>query len=230
MASPYFSETTLKFLRGLRKNNNREWFRARREQYEEDVRGPMVAIVEQLGVDFQDFAPELVASPKHSIYRVYRDTRFSPDKTPLKAHIASVFPHHTLTKHGGAGLYLHLDPDQVFIGGGVYAPDSRQLFHIRQHIADNELQFRSIIESQKFTRIFGAIAGEKLKRVPRGFPQEHSAAELLKLKQFLASSHFPATFAIEPLFYKSLLRLFKTLTPYIQFLNQPLVENSNIQF
>ena len=230
MASPYFSKTTLKFLRALRKNNNRKWFRARLEQYEEDVRRPMIAVVEQLAIDLQQFAPELVASPKRSIYRVYRDTRFSPDKTPLKAHIASIFPHHKLTKHGGAGLYLQLDPDQVFIGGGIYAPDSQQLFHLRQHIADNELQFRSIIESRKFTRNFGAIAGEQLKRVPRGFPQEHSAAELLKLKQFLTSSHFPATFATEPDFYKSLLRLFKTLIPFIQFLNQPLVENSNIKF
>ena len=167
MASPYFSETTLQFLRALRKNNNREWFRARREQYEKDVKRPMVTVVEQLAVDLQQFAPELVASPKRSIYRVYRDTRFSSDKTPLKVHIASIFPHHALTKHGGAGLYLHLDPDQVLVGGGVYAPGSQQLFHIRQHIADNELQFRSIIESRSFTRNFGSITGEQLKRVPR---------------------------------------------------------------
>lgn len=230
MAKPCFSKTTLKFLQALRKNNNREWFRARREQYEEDVRKPMIAVVEQLAIDLQQFAPELVASPKRSIYRVYRDTRFSSDKTPLKAHIAGIFPHHALTKHGGAGLYLHLDPEQMFVGGGVYAPESQQLLRIRQHIANNELQFRSIIESRVFVRNFGTIVGEQLKRVPRGFSREHSAAEFLKLKQFLAASHYNATFATEPSFYKALLRLFRTLTPFIQFLNQPLVENSRIKF
>src|SRR3954468_3351905 len=110
MSHPCFTPATLSFLRALKRNNDREWFKARKERYERDVREPMVRVIEQLAIDFKKFAPEIVASPKTSMYRIYRDTRFSPDKTPLKTHVAAVFPWRGLARHQGAGLYFEVAP------------------------------------------------------------------------------------------------------------------------
>ena len=105
-----FNSKALAFLRALKRNNDREWFRARKEQYEELLRSPMVDLIELLAADFQSFAPHLMANPKTSLYRIYRDTRFSENKAPLKTHIAAVFPSRGLAKHQGAGLYLEVGP------------------------------------------------------------------------------------------------------------------------
>src|SRR5918912_3245745 len=126
-AAPRFTPETLTFLRALKRNNRRDWFNAHRDEYEQYIRAPMIAIVERLAIDFREFAPGLVASPKTSMYRIYRDTRFSENKAPYKTHVAAVFPTRGLAKHEGAGLYFHISPDDVWIGGGMYAPQPPQL-------------------------------------------------------------------------------------------------------
>ena len=108
-----FTPKTLSFLRALKKNNQREWFHAHREEYEEYCRAPMIAVVEQLAKDFKSFAPEMLADPKVSLFRQFRDTRFSEDKTPLKTNIAAVFPNRKLGRMNGAGLYWTLS---IFFG------------------------------------------------------------------------------------------------------------------
>jgi uncharacterized protein (TIGR02453 family) len=223
-ASPRFSAETLRFLRALKRNNRREWFNAHRDDYETYVREPMTAIVERLATDFRAFAPELVASPKVSMYRIYRDTRFSENKTPYKTHIAAVFPTRGLLKHEGAGVYFHVSPDEVWIGGGMYAPDALRLHAVREHIAANARKLRAIVESSGFRKHFGALEGEKLKRVPRGFPTDHPAAEYLKFRQFLAGAEFPASLASSPKFYGTLLTVFREATPLTRFLNAPLLK------
>jgi len=197
-AAPRFSAETLKFLRGLERNNRREWFNAKRDQYEAHVRLPMIAVVERLADDFRAFAPELVASPKISMYRIYRDTRFSENKAPYKTHVAAVFPTRGLPKHEGAGVYFHVSPDAVWIGGGMYAPQPPQLHAVREHIAANISQLRAIVESPRFRRRIGALDGDKLTRVPRGFPKDHEAAEYLKYRHFIAGAEFPGGFAASP--------------------------------
>ena len=139
-----FQPRALTFLRALKRNNDREWFKARKEQYDELLRAPMLAIIEQLALDFQSFAPDLVASPKVSMYRIYRDTRFSEDKSPLKTHVAAMFPCRGLAKNEGAGLYFHVALDGVWVGGGMYAPDTSHLQAERDHIAANIKHFRAI--------------------------------------------------------------------------------------
>ena len=184
----------------------------------------MMAVIEQLATDLPAFAPDLVATPKISMYRIYRDTRFSPDKTPFKTHVAAVFPHRRLTKHGGAGLYFHVATDRVMIGAGMYAPEPRQLYQLRQHVAGNLKRFRAIVESPAFRRAFGGISGQRLKRIPKGFDADDPAAEYLKLRQFLAGTERPADFATRPRFYGSLRRLFEQLAPFARFLNQSLTD------
>lgn len=185
-AAPRFRPVALSFLRALRRHNDREWFRARREVYDTELKAPMIAVIERLAGDLRAFAPNLVASPKVSLYRIYRDTRFSPDKAPLKTNIAAIFPCRGLAKHEGAGLYLEVSPNRVLAAGGLYAPQPVQLHQIREHLARAFEQFRAIVESPVYRRTFGGLEGERLQRVPRGFPADHRAAEYLKFKQFLA--------------------------------------------
>ena len=130
MTSP-FTRKTLAFLRALKRNNDREWFRARKDHYEQHVRGPMVELLGRLAGDLPRFAPELVADPRVSLYRIYRDTRFSNDKTPLKTHVAAHFPPRGFPRGEGAGLYLEIAPQWVWIGGGLYMPSSSDLQAIR---------------------------------------------------------------------------------------------------
>jgi uncharacterized protein (TIGR02453 family) len=222
LAAPRFSLETLRFLRALKRNNRREWFNAHREQYEAHVRQPMTLIVERLADDFRTFAPELVASPKVSMYRIHRDTRFSEDKTPYKTHVAAVFPTRGLEKHEGAGVYFHVSPDGVWVGGGMYSPQPAQLFAVREHIGANIKQLRTIVESPGFRREVGRLEGEMLKRVPRGFPNDHEAAEYLKCRHFIAGVDFPASMATSPRFYSTLLRVFRQVLPLSRFLNEPL--------
>lgn len=223
MPAPRFTPKALSFLRQLKHHNNREWFQAHRNDYEQYVRLPMVDLVERLAVDLRIFAPDLVAAPKTSIYRIYRDTRFSVDKVPYKTHVAAIFPHRDLPKHESAGLYVHVAPDHVLIGGGLYRPTPRQLYRLREHIATNARRLRTIVESPRFRHSFGELSGGRLQRVPRGFDSTHPAVEYLRLKQFLAGTERPANFATGPRFYTSVLRLFRQLAPFIHFVNEPLV-------
>src|SRR5918992_287692 len=217
-----FSPRTVSFLGAIKRNNEREWFRARREIYEREVREPMIAVIERLAEDFQSFAPDLVASPKTSLYRIYRDTRFSENKAPLKTHVAAVFPCRNLPKHQGAGLYLEVSPRWVWVGGGMYAPETSQLQAVREHIAGNLQHLRAIVESPAFRRTVGRLEGEQLQRVPRGFPKDHEAAAYLKYRQFLAGREFPAAFATSPRFYPGVVHVFRQVAPLTRFLNEPL--------
>jgi uncharacterized protein (TIGR02453 family) len=217
-----FTPETLRFLRALKRNNDREWFRARKDQYEEHVRAPMIAVIERLARDFQSFAPEIVASPKTSLYRIYRDTRFSDNKTPLKTQVSASFRWKNLPKGEGAGLYLEVHPQWVWMGGGFWAPPAPQLVRIREHIADTFPELQKLSGARAFTSVFGTLDGEKLTRVPRGYPKDHPAAEYLKFKQFLAGRQFPPEFATSAEFYPALVQTYKAAMPLIRFLNGPL--------
>ena len=218
-----FTRRTIAFLRALKRNNDREWFRARKAEYEAHVRGPMIELLARLADDFRAFAPELVADPKMSLYRIYRDTRFSEDRTPLKTHAAAHFPDRRLRK-SGAGLYLEVAPQWVWIGGGLYMPDTAVLAAIRAHIDAHHRRLRRIVESKPFVAAAGELHGERLTRVPRGFPKEHPAAHYLRLRQFLAGREYPAGFAYGPRFYAELTRVFSHVAPLVRFLNEPLVD------
>ena len=218
-----FPRESLTFLRALKRNNRREWFQPRKERFDTEVRAPMLAIIERLAPDLHAIAPEIVVDPKTAMYRIYRDTRFSENKTPYKTHVAAVFPWRGLAKHEGAGLYFHISPDEVWIGGGMYAPPTPQLQAVREHIAANVKRLRAIVESPGFRRQVGSLDGERLQRVPRGFPKEHEAAGYLKYRQFLAGRELSPTAACSPKFYTTLIDVFRQVAPLARFLNEPLV-------
>jgi len=217
-----FSPKTITFLRSLKRNNDRDWFKARRDQYDAHVHEPMVAVVERLAQDFRTFAPELIASPRQSMFRIYRDTRFSSNKKPLKTHAAAVFRTRNLPKPQGAGLYFEIAPGWVWMGGGMWRPEPKELVRIREHIADTWPQIRTITQSAAFRRRFGELSGDAMTRVPRGYPADHPAAAFLKHRQFYGGAEFPASLAYSRAFYPTLVATFKALMPLVRFLNEPL--------
>lgn len=216
---PRFPTDAVAFLRALKRHNDREWFARHRERYEASVRIPMIEVIEQLGREFVTMAPEFVATPRASLYRIHRDTRFSPDKTPYKTHVAAIFPHHALPKHEGAGLYLEVSTDRVLVAGGLYAPQPAQLHQLREHIATHHRQLTSIVGSPQFRRAVGSLEGASLTRVPRGFAADHPAADFLRRKQFLAGRTEPVTLAASPRFYATVVRTFHAILPLVRFLN-----------
>lgn len=183
----------------------------------------MIEVVERLAQDFRAVAPELIASPKHSLFRVYRDTRFSDNKKPLKTHAAAIFRTRELPKPQGAGLYFEIAPDWVWIGGGMWRPEPPELVRIREHIAGTWPEIRDIARSPAFRRRFEALSGDTMTRVPRGYPVDHPAAAYLKYRQCYGGAEFPAALAHREAFYPTLLATFKALMPLVRFLNEPLV-------
>ena len=217
-----FTPKSLSFLRSLKRNNKREWFHERREVYDTHCRGPMLAIVEQLAEDFRAFAPEMLADPKVCLLRPFRDTRFSEDKTPLKTHVGATFPNRALGRMNGAGFYFEVAPAWVWIGGGLWRPDTSQLQLVREHIIDNLPEFKAIVGSPRFKKL-GGLQGDRLTRVPRGFAKDHPAADYLQYRQFMAFREEPAAFATRKDFYQLLKSTLETITPMVRFLNEPLV-------
>jgi uncharacterized protein (TIGR02453 family) len=222
MPSP-FTTKTLTFLRALKRNNDREWFRARKGDYETHVRAPMLALLEQLGPDLRSFAPELACDPKASLYRIYRDTRFSEDKSPLKTHVAAHFPMRGLPRGTGAGLYLEVAPQWVWMGGGIYMPSSGDLRAIRAHIAETHPRLHRIVSRPAFSRLMGPLTGEQLTRVPVGYVKDHPAADYLRFKRFIAGRERESAFATSPRFYRELVETFRATAPLVQFLNEALL-------
>ena len=215
-----FTPKTLTFLRALKRNNRREWFVPRKEEYERHVRQPMIALIERLANDLPAFAPELAADPKVSMFRVYRDTRFSSDKTPYKTHVAARFPMRSFARGEGAGLYMEIEPRWVWIGGGMYMPTSADLHDIRAQIASSYPQFDRVVTAPSFRRAVGELTGERLTRVPLAYAKDHPAAHYLQFKQFLGSCEYEPSLATTPRFYRELLTVFKGVAPLVQFLNR----------
>lgn len=221
-----FPATGLAFLRDLKANNNRDWFAPRKMVYEQTVKRPMTELVLALGEAFREIAPSVVADPEKCLYRIYRDVRFSNDKSPYKTHVAASFYPRGVPKHAGAGYYLHIAPDEVLMGGGSYMPGSQELLAIRQRIAAKPEALRAILAHRNFKKLFGGLEGEKLKRVPKGFAPDDPAADLLVYKQFLASVTLRAEAATEKKFFSELVKCFRGITPLVEFLNGPLVERN----
>jgi uncharacterized protein (TIGR02453 family) len=213
-----FPPAALTFLSELRKHNQRRWFQPQKHIYEESVKAPMIEAVHRVGEAFRRFAPEMVADPKISLYRIYRDTRFSPDKSPYKTHAAAVFPFRGLPKNSGPGLYFHISPEEVLIGGGMYMPEPPALRAVRARIAAFPREFIRIVESKRFRKAFGELEGERLKTIPKGFSADHPAARYLRHKQFLFGNLYAPGLATSPRFFPTLIDCFRGGMPLIRFL------------
>ena len=220
---PGFPAEGMAFLRSLKRNNRREWFQPRKHIYDEKVRGPMVALVSALTAAMTKFAPDYAREPEAAVYRIYRDTRFSPDKTPYKTHVAAIFQRRGLDKHASAGLYFSVSPETVEIAGGVYMPTPDELRAIRSYMVDHHQEFRRIVRGRTLRALMGELMGAELTRVPKGFDGEHPSADLVRRKQWLLDVELDAGLATGPKLYAELVKRLRAMIPFVEFLNAPLV-------
>jgi uncharacterized protein (TIGR02453 family) len=218
-----FPPETLKFLRALKKNNRREWFEANKQTYLDSVKAPMEELVATLSAGIARFAPAFVTEPKRAIYRIYRDTRFSPDKTPYKTHVGALFSRADLPRNEGGAFYFQVSQEGVGIAGGVYMPQPDQLLALRTHLAERHEEFRKLTKAKAVIGAMGEIKGEKLSRPPKGFSAEHPAVELLKGKQWYFWRELDPRLAETPKVYTEVLSRFEKMAPIVEFLNVPLL-------
>jgi len=181
----------------------------------------MQLLVAALQPHVAKFAPEIEVNPKRSMFRIYRDTRFSKDKTPYKTHVAAVF-HLRGHWQETAGYYVHIEPGVLYVGGGIYMPDGDQLRKLRKAIDDRSEEFLSFVQSRVFKRDFKKIEGEKLQRVPQGYAPDHPMAEWLKHKQFYTGVDWKEEKCRSPKFVNEVVKVYKDLYPFIRFLNDAL--------
>src|ERR1035441_8873831 len=221
-AFPGFPREAIEFFRGLARHNNREWFLPRKAIFEAQVKQPMRELVAALNAALMGFAPDYVTDPDKAIYRIYRDTRFSQDKTPYKDHIAASFHRRGTVAHSDAGYYFSVSHKEVGIGGGVYMPAPETLLAIRSQIAGRHQEFRRIIGARAVKQLLGELQGEQLARVPKGFCAEDPAADLLRFKRFTLYVELAPDLATTPALYREILKRFRAMGPFLAYLTAPL--------
>ena len=184
-----FSPDAMTFLLELRANNDRAWFQPRKADYERLLKEPLEALCVALGERFAARGIPLRADQR-SPFRIYRDVRFSKDKSPYKTHVSASFPY--VAGHGddershrehGVGAYFHLSPDETYAGGGMWQPERPRLEAWRSLVVDDPASVHAAIDAPEFTNAFGEVNGETLQRVPPGYPKHHPDADLLRLKE-----------------------------------------------
>jgi len=210
-----FPSEGITFFRRLKANNKREWFKAHKADYEEFAKFPMQSFVFDIR---EHLPPGFVADPRKSIFRIYRDVRFSSDKSPYKTHIAAYFQFRGGSE--GAGFYFHVEPGEIYAGGGIYMPASPQLKKIRRGIADNGKEFAAIVENRKFRKTFSELEGEKLLRSPLGFSTDHPMIEYLKMKSFFAGVTWKDAAGRDPRLVERVVGVYRELLPLVKFLNR----------
>lgn len=215
-----FKPESLKFLHELKANNNREWFNENKSRYEEQVLDVALRFIQSMQDPLAEFAPHFTAIPKRmggSLMRVYRDTRFSKNKTPYKTNIGIQFRHEQARDVHAPGYYVHIDPDEVFLGAGMWRPAPDALRGIRQRISDKPLEWERCRDDKSFRRNFH-LGGETLSRPPRGFDKDHPQIEDIKRKDFIAVKTMSLDDALQPRFQQKVETAFKAARPYMQFL------------
>ncbi len=215
-----FPPEALKFLRALKRNNTREWFQPRKEQYDTHVKEPMLALIEDLNADLAKFAPEYVSEPKKAIFRIYRDIRFSADKRPYKTNIAASFRRRGVE---GGGLYFSVSGEEVEVAAGIYHPDRDVIFTVRQHIAENHRELDRLLKDKKTSKLCGELKGDELSRAPKGFDPDHPAIALIKKKDWIFDITLEPSIAATPEIRDKISTLFRAMHPVVEFLNRPLL-------
>ncbi|MBX2880855.1 MAG: DUF2461 domain-containing protein [Granulosicoccus sp.] len=215
-----FTRKTIRFLKDLQANNNRDWFQENKQRYEDEVRTPALAFVEAMEPALHKVSPYINASSKKvggSLMRVYRDTRFSKDKTPYKTNIGIHFRHARARDVHAPGYYVHIEPGDIFFGAGIWQPDSPTLLAVRTLIDEHPKEWKTV-KQKVCTRGGLELQGSSLKRAPKGFDPEHSLIDDLKRKDFIAITNLPQNAIIDKDFTKTVAKLVKTSAPLMKFI------------
>ena len=227
-----FRPGSLAFLRALRRNNRREWFEAHRATYLRELVEPMKALVEELDVRFADLAPEFVGDPRRSLFRIYRDVRFSKDKTPYKTHAALWMYHRAPGRgvgkeiDGGAGFYLHLEPGSSIVAGGLWMPPRASLAKVRAHLDEDLPGWERAVRGTAFRRRFGGLTTDEpgilLERLPRGYAEGHPAARWLRFNSFTVSRSCADAEMLAPSLVDRAMKDYALMLPMCRWLNRAL--------
>lgn len=217
---PGFPAETVTFFRGLARNNNRDWFQPRKEIFESKVKLPMVALVEALNAEFAKCAPDYITDPKKAVYRIYRDTRFSADKSPYKTHLAALFPRRGGDRMSTPGFYFHVSAKGIGVAGGLYEPSPEQLLAVRTWLAENHAKFRKTARAPE--KLMGKLHGESLRRIPKGFSTDHPAADLIKMKRWMYFVTLDPEFITSQKLVAELMKRYRAMLPFVELLNEAL--------
>lgn len=215
------SPNVLQFLESLKKNNNRKWFHANKSWFEE-AKNEVESIMNQLIPAVRKFDNEIgILSPKDCMFRIYRDVRFSKDKSPYKINFGG-FITKGGRRAGNAGYYLHIEPQNSFLGGGIYMPAGASLKAIRQEIYYNVDEFKNIINKDDFVKYFKQLEGEKLVRPPKDFPPDFSDIELLKFKSYVVLHPLSDKILLSEDLLNYVIKIFKSMISLNHFINRAL--------
>ena len=215
MPEPSFSPELFDFLSELADNNDREWFQANKERYEDDVVDPALRFISDIGPGLAEISPHIQALPKRvggSMFRIYRDVRFSKDKSPYKTHVGIHFRHKQAKDAHAPGFYLHLEPGGVFMGSGIWHPPSAVIQKIRQSMLDDPAAWEKTRDEPAFRGPL-KMGGESLKRPPRGVSKDHPLIEDLKRKDLLVSTELDDADVLSPGFRDQFLDLCRQASP-----------------
>jgi uncharacterized protein (TIGR02453 family) len=223
--STYFQPEALKFLRGLARHNDREWFEPRRAIYERALKEPMLALIDEISTAMEDFAPEHVRPPHKIMMRIYRDIRFAKDKRPYKRHVSAWWARRGMEKTSGGGFYLHIHPEEVLVSAGVYMPEREQLLAIRRYLSEHQEEYRALRKKILKARGMGMtdIDGALMTRMPKGFAKDDPADELLRARNWGVHARLSADIAEQPKLLREIVKRFKLAAPLVEMLNTPLV-------
>ncbi|RXM49234.1 DUF2461 domain-containing protein [Flavobacterium sp. YO12] len=217
-------KSSLDFLSQLKENNNKPWFDAHKPEYLKELNH----IETFAGALLQELSKtDLIetASGKKSVYRIYRDIRFSKDKTPFKTFWGGSFTRATSERRGG--YYFHIEKGNTFVGGGFWGPNAADLKRIRSEFGHDSESFRTILNSKSFVSTFGTLQGEQLKTAPKGFDTTHEAIDLLRYKQFLVLKRFTDDEVLSPQFLEQALETFKNMRPFLDYMSEVLTTDTN---
>ena len=215
------TDVIMSFLSKLEKNNNKPWFDKHRKEYEA-AKAAYEEMVTELHNGLSKIEPALAdQKPKDAIFRIFRDVRFSKDKTPYKAHFGAAF------SRGGkkamdAGFYFHMEPGKSFLAGGMWMPDGPLLKKVRQEVDYNLEEFKAILGDKKFKKYFKDIEGEKLKTLPQGYTADNPAIEYLKMKSFVVSTKLDDKTLASKNAVPKVVEIFTVMKPLVDFLNRAL--------
>ena len=219
-SAPYFTPATFKFLRDLAANNTRDWFAENKSRYEDKVKEPALRFIADFAPHLKKISPHFRADPRAnggSLFRIYRDTRFSKDKTPYKT-VTGIHFRHDLAKDAHApGFYLHIQPGNVFMGAGIWHPDGPTLRKIRESIVEDGTAWKRAKNAKAFSSQF-KLEGDSLVRAPKGFDPEHALIEDLRRKDFIGVTSLTQKAVTQPDFMKEFTRLCRASAPYQRWL------------
>ena len=220
MPQAYFTAASFRFLRSLDRNNSRDWFHEHKDDYERHVREPYLQLITDLQPPLAKISPHYRADPRKnggSLFRIFRDTRFSHNKLPYKPWQGARFFHERRHEIPAPSFYMHLQPGECFAGGGMWHPESDALKHIREFLADNPAAWKRATRSKAFSEHL-ALGGETLVRPPRGYDPTHELIDDLKRKDFVASAGFSEELACSAELLPWLVTTFKQVAPLVDYL------------